>query len=255
MWLIICAAFLAAGCVYERRSTTLHAVSKPSKDLLAKKPAHVWAFRVLAAEIPARRKTGLGWDEDGTGPDPFVRIYTDKRLVWESPHKENQTSPKWNTTLPRNLLVRPDTQFRVEIWDRDTVVTSDPIGQRQYLGLPPNARPEAVARLLFEGGVVLTVSVTEPRVHRGVGITDFEVRSDGLHVVTVETYSPAGRAGIRVGERVVTIDGLPVDSLPGGKAATMLSLAAERSYPLEVVDLTGSKRNVNLDQSYVWLIM
>jgi predicted metalloprotease with PDZ domain len=108
---------------------------------------------------------------------------------------------------------------------------------------------------MMDTGAVATIIVSQPRAHEGVGILGYEIRNNGLLVLEVEKHSPAGRAGIREGEYVVAIDGLRVASLDGSKAASLLSMAAERSYLLQVADITGAERQVTLDSGYIWLTM
>ncbi|MBN1656124.1 MAG: PDZ domain-containing protein [Deltaproteobacteria bacterium] len=253
--LVALLSLVVATCAYEVRSTTLHSVAAPTPDLLSYRPKNTWSFRVLNGQVPPRKRSGLEWESDGTLPDPFVRLYVDERIIWESEVKYDTTSPQWNITLPRNVKVEPTSQFRIELWDFDTIASADPIGILKRRGWPPTVNPDAITRLMLDTGAVLTVTMFDPRVHEGVGIRSYEVRSDCLLVVDVEKYSPAGRAGIKPDECIVEIDGLRVSSLQDIKAMTMLSLAAKREYELKVADKGEAERSVKLDSGYIWLVM
>lgn len=255
---IILLALLAAagsGCAFEQRSTTLHAVYPNRPDMVEQRPENVWSIRVLEALVPRSKQAGLQWDQDETAPDPFVRLYVDGRKVWESDVVENSHSPQWNATLPRNVLVKPDSSFRLEVWDRDSPVSADPVGRLRRIGLPPLAQPDAIARLTLDTGAILTVVVSPPRAHEGVGILRYEVHQECLYVLEVEKLSPAGRAGIRKGDHITGIDGLRVSTLTATQSATRLSLAAKRGYVLDVADDRGAERKVRLDRGYIWLTM
>lgn len=251
------AVVLLAGtwsCAYRHHTTPLHLEAEqrlPSTE----RPANMYTFRVLSAQVPDRKMSGLTWDDDGSGPDPFVRLYVGGRLVWESEVKENQTAPEWNAVLPRNVVVQPGDAFRLELWDFDTAISADPIGRIERSGLPPTVLPDAMARLQLDRSALIVVMVTAPRAHRGVGLT-VEVRPDALKVLSVEPYSPAARAGIKASDQIVAIAGKRVEQLSDADAVSELSLASERGYTLQVVDAEGANpRDVPLDKGYVWLTM
>jgi hypothetical protein len=249
------ALLMNTGCAYEVRSTTLHTIANPSADLASYKPKNVWSFRLISAEIPPRKRSGLEWDSDTTKPDPFVRLYVDGRKIWESPVEYDTASPQWNIPLPRNLKVDPTSNFEIELWDFDTIASADPIGKLTRQGLPATLTPNAVTRLMLDTGAVITATVDEPRIHEGVGIRSYETRPDCLLVTEVEPYSPAGRAGIKPDECIVEMAGQRVADLEDIKAMTMLSLASKRGYPIKVADKKQVERTVKLDSGYIWLIM
>lgn len=243
-----------SGCAYRRHTTPLHLEADPqltSKD----RPEHMYTFRLIGARMPERKISGLTWDDDGSGPDPFVRLYVDNRMVWESEVKKDQVAPEWNAVLPRNVLVGPNRAFRLELWDWDTAVSADPIGRIERSGLPTTVVPDAVARVGLDSQATVVVMVTAPRAHRGVGMS-VEMRPDALKVLSVEPYSPAARAGIRVGDHITAIANERVAHMDDADAMTELSLASERAYKVTVADPEGkNEREVALDPGYVWLTM
>jgi hypothetical protein len=246
---------LVASCAYERRSTFLYPVTNTSIATPPNQPSFLWSVTISSAQIPPRKPSGLSWDDDNSPPDPFVILYVDDRLVWESAVVENMLTPTWNSVLPRNVAIKRDSSLRIEIWDRDTPPASDPIGRIQRIGLPSTAQPNAVARLITDTGAILSITVAPPKYHKGVGVTWFEERPSALVVLEVEQYSPAGRAGLRSGDRIVAINGQSVESLGDSQAASLFSLAAERSYELQIIDNKDKRRAVTLDRGFVWLTM
>jgi hypothetical protein len=249
-WIGLMSACLSS-CAYPRYTTPLHAELNPklsSKD----RPGGVYTFRLISAELPPTKISGLTWDDDGSGPDPFVRLYVDGRLVWESEVKSDQARPEWNVVLPRNVAIRSNSLFRLELWDRDTSIGADPIGQLERRGLPANVVLDAQARLQLGNATVL-VMVQAPHAHKGVGLA-VEARSDKLEVLSVEPYSPAGRAGIRVGDIIVGVGSARVSQLGPEGAVSALSLASERGHKVTLAG-KGGERQVTLDQGYVWLVM
>jgi C-terminal processing protease CtpA/Prc len=139
------------------------------------------------------------------------------------------------------------------MWDDDTA-SADPAGTFAHQGLPGNALPNAKARLTLDNMGTVTVMISSPKPYKGLGIT-YVQHSDSLVVLAVEEFSPAARAGINKGDRVVAIGDSRVESLTAAKAASELSLAVDRGAPLIVADKKGKERPVNLDRGFLWLTM
>jgi membrane-associated protease RseP (regulator of RpoE activity) len=242
------------GCVYPRRGTSLTPVRRERATGSFNAPPHIWQLTVVDANVRPRKSGDLHWDGGEGLPDPFVRVYRGEELVFETGTIDDTLEPAWNATLPRNFRIPPDAPLRIEVWDRDSV-GSDPIGIYRTRGLPDNALPDADARLMLEGGSWLTIRATAPRPHRGVGIEEYEVRPEALVVMRVLPFSPAGRAGIEAGDRIVAVGDERVAALNEARAASALSMAASRDRTLTVKDEGGEERQVDLDRGYVWLTM
>lgn len=248
-------AFLSLnGCAYRRHTTPLHLELNP-KLAANDRPGYLFKLRILSAVAPQTKVSGLPWDDDGSGPDTFVRVYIDKSLIWTSDVQENNPHPEWNAILPRNIVVGSDTRLRFEVWDYDTAISADPIGHLEQIGLPTTAMTDAIARLQLDSTATLVIMVNAPTAHRGVGLS-VEIRSDELKVTGVERFSPAARAGIKLGDRIVGIGNERVSHMDGDDAATELSLVNERSRTLVVTDPQGKQeRTAMLDTGFVWLTM
>lgn len=240
-----------AGCAYPRRSTLVHPA--PSSAQPQDEPSNVWSIRFVDAVLPEQKGGGLAWDSDGSGPDPFLRLVIDGRVVWESPVQQNTRHPVWNVTLPRNIYVPSGANFRIELWDEDAG-TNDPAGAIGRVGLPETARPDALAHLNLDNLGTVTVTVSSPRPSKGLGV-DYEQHSDALVLLGVQPFSPAARAGLKAGDSVIGIGETTVGSLPAARAASELSLSADRGATLKVRDGRGQSREVTLDRDYLWLLM
>ena len=253
--LFSCLLACALGaCAYPRHTTPLNdapGLKVPTEQT----PGGMYTVRLLSAVAPPNKISGLAWDDDGTGPDLFARIYVDDRKVWESPVIENETKPQWNRVLPGNVIVPRASDFRLELWDYDTPVSADPIGRIEHRGLPPTAIPDAIARLQLDAGTMVVIMVSAPRPHRGVGL-EVEVRPDALKVLSVEPYSPAARAGVKKGDHIVGIASERVAHMEEANKISELSLAAGRHAKLVVTDSNGkNEREVQLDGELIWLVL
>jgi hypothetical protein len=253
MWLprLLLALCVISGCAYPRRTTLVHAAPASAEPIDT--PSGLWSIRLLEAQLPETKGGGLAWDSDGTGPDPYLRLVIDDRAIWESPVQKDTLNPQWNVTLPRSIRVPSGSKFRIELWDEDTA-SADPAGMVSSLGLPANALPNARARLSLDNLGTVTITVSAPKALKGVGVT-YEQHSDALVVLEVEPFSPAARAGINKGDKVVAIGNARVKELTDARAASDLSLAVDKGSSLTVADQQGKERVVNLDRGFLWQTM
>lgn len=253
-WVLFLLFTFAVGCVYPRRSTSLTSVHRDASGSMVHAPAHIWQLSVVEAHVLPRMRGDLDWDEGGGLPDVHVKIFRNEELLWSSETAENTLNPTWNATLPQNVLLSPDVPLRIELWDRD-LVGADPVGSYRNRGLPDTALPGADSRILLEGGSYVTIRVENPVPHRGLGIDEYEVRPDSLSVIRVLPYSPAARANIEAGDRIVAVGDQRVSALSDAQAASALSMSITRHDQLTVVRGTGDERVIDLDRGFVWLTM
>ena len=172
--LLLLALLALPSCAYPRRATSLSEVHTTQSGGPGE-PSNVYWMTIVSAQVPERNRGNSNWDDGGGAPDPFVRVYRDDVLVFESSTQDDTIAPEWHQDLPHNIEIPPDASFRLEVWDRDAV-GADPIGIYRGHGRPSNALPGVDARILLEGESYLTIHLAEPHAHRGIGISAFEVR-------------------------------------------------------------------------------
>jgi hypothetical protein len=247
------AIMMAAGCAYPRRTTPLTPVTGQPDSL--NQPDDVWQLTILGAQVPPRQRSGLAWDGEDGGPDPFVRLYRAGELVWESDPVEDTLKPEFEQTLATNVWLPDDRKLRFELWDADRL-GKDPIGVWRGRGLPESALPGAEARLLTDSRANLVFRIDPPKRYRGSGIRRYEVRSSTLRVLEVIERSPAGRAGIDKNSKITSIEGRSISELGEKRAASSLAqLGTKNGGTLTVQHPEGQRERVRLDGGYVWPVM
>lgn len=242
----------ASGCVYPRRSTALTTVHRERTGSTLHAPNDIWKITFVGAQVRPRMRGDLDWDDDGGLPDVFVRLYRNEELIFESETIDDTLTPRWDASPEHNLVLGRHDNLRFEVWDAD-IVGSDPVGIYRNQGLPDTAIPGADSRILLEGGSYLTIRISAPIPMRGVGIDEYEVRPDELAVVSVLPYSPASRAGISPGDRIVAVGDERISALSDAQAASALSMSLSRGHSLTIVDANDRERTVELDRGFVWL--
>lgn len=239
---------VATGCAYPRRSAPVTPVAEAAAP--SSGPDDVWQIEFLEAVIPPRQRSGLPWDEDGSGPDAFVRVYRGDELVWESEPVPDSLNPELGALAPDNVFLPTNEEIRLELWDDDDVL-ADPIGTWRGRGLPRSALPGANARLLLEGRATLVFRVETPVAQRGIGIALYEMRGSYLKVVEVIRHSPAGRAGIQAGDSITAIGDSTVEQLGGQGAAGAISRAG-RERTSVTIEREGHSQQLELDGGFIW---
>ena len=244
---------LLCACAYTRKET--HRVPLPEGAITANRRLKGLAsVRLLSAQLPQRKASGLPWDKDGSPPDAFVKVLIGDRQVWQSPIAKDTFQPAWNLDLPGNLDLSGKRRLRFEVWDRDSLTSADPLGSAETRGVGPMSEPSARRNLNLGNLGVLRIELRAPIAHLGVGLK-VEIRGDELRVLEVLPHSPASRAHIQPRDRIVAIAGTPVSRMSDNKAFSQLSLAADQSLSLSVVSGESSPRVIQLDRLPLWLVM
>ena len=239
----------ASGCAYPRKTASLSSVP-PAEAANVNAPGSLTRLRFVSAEIPLTARGGLPWDDEGSAADPFIRVYGGGELIFESEPVRDQLRPTFDVVT--EILLLPATQdLEIELWDDDPGVP-EPIGTWNGRGLPRTALPGADSRLNLEGGAQLLFRLEPAVVLRGTGVEEYEVQKNALVILSMIELSPAGRAGVRVGDRVTKIDGKTIGELGSDAAAGALSMASSRRSSLTVVHTDGSEETVELDGGYTW---
>jgi hypothetical protein len=240
-----------ASCAYPRRSTPilpLDHITLRAPDV----PEGFFRLEVVSADVPNRQRSGLPWDEDGK-PDPFAKISINGQPIWETPKVDDTLHPTFRSSPPRNLAIdRSQARIRIELWDKDGI-GNDPIGIYEGSALA-HAHVDSDTSVKLEGGATVTFRVRLPTPHAGTGITSYEVRKDALLVLKVVPHSPAARADLRPGDRIVALGGRTVLELDPQAAESGLALAAQNRSEL-TVKRGQQLRTLTLDQGYIWLSM
>lgn len=252
VWGVLHLWMLNGSCAYPKKSTTLIPAPLTHNAVASALPPNMYGLTVVSAEILPKAKGDREWDEDGL-PDPYVRILKNGAVIWETTVQENMLNPVWNEGLPKNVVATSDVGLQIEVWDRDGI-SEDAIG---FYTIPfSRLTLNNERRIMLDSGSMVVVKKTLPQGYRGVGVSEYEIREDGLKIISVLPYSPASRAQLSAGDHVVSIGGMSVKDMSAKEAETRFSLASQNKSKLNVLkSSSGSTVEVQLDDQPVWLVM
>jgi PDZ domain len=246
-WLTICALSCAAGCVYPRRATPLTTVMHSPVDR-STQPENLWQLQIVEAEIPRQTRTGQYWDDDDGPPDVYFVLAIKGSERWRTEAILDSFTPKFSNPSP-NLSFDRNARVRLELWDKDGM-SADPIGIYEGKALS-DVFLDADTTISLNGGATITLRLRKPEPRAGTGIAEYELRPSGAVVRLLVPNSPASRAGLRDGDRIVAIDGKPLANLSAEAADSALALAAQKKSEL-AIQRGETKHKVKLDGGYVW---
>lgn len=239
-----------SGCLYPHGRTPL----LPATPAMAREPAPPGLYQVMLveADVPAKMRSGLAWDEKAEEAlaDPYLELAVNGRVLWKSPIRRNSTLTRFDDTPSPNVQLDRNAQVEVALWDDDPV-GRDPIGIYRGRVFAAGELGDDIP-LELEGGTKIRLRLNRPVPMTGAGIAAYEVHNDALVITRVLPDSPAERAGLAAGDRVVTLDGVGVRKLGRRVAEGKLATATEQSVRLGVLR-GGGQREVVLSAGPIWL--
>jgi S1-C subfamily serine protease len=129
-------------------------------------------------------------------------------------------------------------------------MSADPIGIYEGKALS-DVFIDADNTITLDGGATITLRLQKPEPRAGTGIAEYELRPNAVMVRSVLPNSPASRAGLRDGDRILSIDGKAISRLSEAVADSALALASQKESKL-VIQRGEQKRTLKLDKGYVW---
>jgi hypothetical protein len=200
---------LPLGCPKGWQVHTARMISPPKGRQLEAAPDDI-VWMQFAARLPKKTKGGVSWDDDGGKPDPYLVVYADGEELFRTKPVDDVTEVEWPDARG-NFSIATGAELKVLVFDADT--TSDqPMGQGS-LGKP--SRIDAAngsMRTSLGGTSSLTLTLGKPRAWFGLGFS-YEIQGDETHVVTAFAHGPAGRAGMKSGDQIVSVSGKKLSSM------------------------------------------
>jgi predicted metalloprotease with PDZ domain len=119
-------------------------------------------------------------------------------------------------------------------------------------GIPSEARSGANWNVRLEGGAQLVLTTHPPLAKLGMGVI-YEYRHEALVIVEVRQAGPAANAGLRVGDRVVRINGRAVGQMAEMEVRQAMdrSTMSEVTLSIERAGAAGEELVIRADALYL----
>lgn len=235
--------FVACGAVYPELRTPVRPATVGAE--LGEPPADVYFVYVADAVIPPKTRDGRPLN-----PDPFARVLLDEREILVTPIEAKNRRPTWMNQRYANYRIPRGQSATIEVWD-DNPLNDHPICREVVRDITEIAR-ERRRELNCDSGARVTIAVEHAHAVFGIGLY-YELRgSAGVYVTRVAGESPAARAGLRRGDRIITIAGKSVASMDALGVRSAVNSNIRTGLALDVVSPEGKRKSVLLEEGPIY---
>ncbi len=246
--LAVAALALCSACaaVYPELGTPLRPVPTGAK-LSPAPPEDVLYLRFKKAWIPLRTRDGREWS--GGAPDPYAVVRVSGKELFRTPIQPHTHEPTWPDAPKGNYRIRKNAKVTIELWD-DATFQQHPICAKDAEDLHAAVNAGSLT-LVCDVGAKVTLEVEPAHAVYGLGIW-YEIRAQGAFVTRVLAESPAGRAELRAGQRILTLQGQEVGNLDEGQIRSLFNANARTGLVITVLELNGKTRTAQVAEGPVY---
>ncbi len=241
--ILLASGFLACSAVYPEMQTAV----RPLPDGVDPDPPpddDLYYIYFGGAWIPPKDQGGLPWP--GGAPDPFAKLIVDDVTLIETPAQSRTREPTWPDQDKENLRIHPRSKVFIEVWDNNAM-TDMPICRVKVRDLEA-LREGADNEFWCDSGARVRLVVEPAKAMLGIGLY-YETRGqDGVRVTRVVKDSPAARAGLSQGDRILSINGKRVAGMDALQIRSEINLHARSGLELDVWFSSGERHLVKLKE-------
>lgn len=248
---LVGAGSLLAGCaaVYPEVMTQVREAPANVK-LDPPPPDDLIYLRVVGADIPSRTRDGREWDGvGGKAPDPFVIVFVEDRELFRTSVQANTLRPLWRDQPAVNYRIPPRSYVTVELWDKNTMHAT-PICRERFGDIHDDVFTGG-RDIACSSGARVRLDVAPARPKMGIGMR-FEVRETELVVTKVLAESPASRAELAPGMRIVSVEGKPVAEMAEGEAKSLINANCRTGVTIAVLEASGATQTITLKDGPIY---
>lgn len=245
----VCGAVLFAvsimGCaiIYPEVQTAVRA-PQAGQTLDPPPPDDLYFLYFVGASIPPKTPGGLDWP--GGAPDPLAKLIVNGTELIRTPTQGKTREPTWPNQTRQNYRVASGSDVFVEVWD-DNPMINKPICRAQVRDLA-GLREGGNNEIWCDSGARVRLGVEEAKGLVGLGLYYESRGTDGVRVTRVIENSPASRAGLRGGDRILAINGKDVKKLDGNQVRSAINEKAKTGVKLDVWYQTGKRHVVEIKE-------
>lgn len=250
------AALLASttvGCALVYPEYGTHLAKAPDMGTFDPPPPEDRLYiEVVSAKIPEKTRDGRVWDEVlGSLPDPFLKIMFNEAEIYRTDPESDTLAPVWKDAPKGNFPLKTGDTVRIEIWDANTLI-DHPIGVKQVT-LGSEMFDVDTETIKFEGGVELELRIRPAKPLWGFGIR-YEVHSGGSSITSVMDQSPASRAGVQSGDKILKLAGKDISAMSSDDVISEMNGPPATGIQLTLQHGDGSTVDATIKQGPIYAL-
>jgi hypothetical protein len=249
--LVFASFSLACGAVYPEVSTPLRT---PPADfrLQPPPPTDVYFIRFKQAVIPKKTRDGRRWDSvGGEAPDPYAKIMVNGKDLIVTSLQSDTLTPTWPDQEPANYRIRASDRVVVELWDSNPL-NNLPICSEAIIDIgAAAASEEPFLEIACDNGGRVELIVDPAHGKLGLGI-QYELRTEQAFLTRVLKESPGGRAKLRAGDEILSVQNTPVATMEDGKLQSLINANASLGVKISVRSGDEAPREVTIRDGSVF---
>ncbi len=234
-----------SGCalLYPERSTPIRGLVSEDR-YVPPPPKDVLFVAIKSARIPPKTRDGRSWDKmGGSAPDPYAILFVNDQEIVRTVVVSNSLRPAWPNPSPVNIRIPNKAKVRLEVWD-DNALVSHPICSQGIRDIQDVASVGQM-EIACDSGASVVLVVEPPKARLGIGLY-YEARGKEAVVTRVIDASAAGRAGLQVGDRILSVAGRRILAMESGELEGIFSTQSGVGFSIEVRSPNGEVRKVRL---------
>ena len=240
----------ACGAVYPELGTPIR-VLPPRIAAQPPPPEELVFIRFAGAQIPARTRDGRIWDATGNAlPDAFAKLIVDKKEILVTPVQSDTLRPTWRNQPIANYFIRRGAVVRIELWDANPI-NNHPICVHEIRNIHQEMLSDSNVEIACSSGARIELIVDPAHARLGLGLF-YELRTEQVFVTRVLRESPASRAKLRRGDRILNIQGVDVAKMEDGQAQSLINANAPTGVLLRVKSPDGTERELTLKEGPIY---
>ncbi|MCU0683633.1 MAG: PDZ domain-containing protein [Polyangiaceae bacterium] len=244
-------AGLPTGCaaIYPERATP---VREPIAGQILQPPPQlnfVWVA-IEEGEVPPKTRDGRRWRDSKSGaPNPFAIVFVNGRELLRTRPRSDTYRPRWDDAPRGNFRFNAGDRVRVELWD--SALIGHPICVREIGPVSERWAEEGRVDARCDDGARVTLRWEPAHGRYGYGFS-YEFRTYDVFVSRVSAESPAARAGLRVGDQIVSLGGRSASSLKSGELQSYLNAPRGEGVTLGIRRADGSNAEISLKEGAIY---
>lgn len=249
--LVFATLSVACGAVFPEVSTPLRA-APPDFRFEPPPPDDVYFVRFKQAVIPKKTRDGRRWDSvGGEAPDPYAKVLVNGKELVVTPLQSDTLTPTWPDQELANYRIRRGDKVVVELWDSNPL-NNLPICSEAITDLGAAATSdEPFLEINCDNGGRIELVVEPAHGKLGLGIA-YELRTEQAFLTRVLKESPGGRAKLRPGDEILSVQGTRVATMEDGKLQSLINANAALGVKLSVRSGDEAPREVTIKNGSVF---